>query len=106
MEPFSELIKMMRSEGAEYNEYPLMVSKVISTSPVTIEYNQTMVSSHIVLPPHMLGLVSPAGITTDENGLKAYLTSIYNAVALKPGDYVFARRVGDMFYILGKAVDA
>lgn len=106
MEPYSRFIDLMRTEGAAYNDFPLEVVPVISMAPLTICYNDTPISSGIVCQAGMFTLKDPSSLSTDEPALKAYLTEIYKVLAVKTGDYVFVKRAGDEFYILGKAVRA
>lgn len=106
---YGKLVDMIRQEGKAYNGYELLRCTVISVSPLVISYGEGKKSSavsDIFCPPEMLSLADPAAISTDEAGLKQYLTALYKLFHLKAGDMVFVKRVGNEFYILGKAVKA
>lgn len=106
MDPYSRMVEMMRREGAAYNDHPLLIADILTVSPLTIRYNDTELPPAIEIwcPAEMLGIKNPSSVSTSEAGLKDCLMSIYQAFTLVPGDKVFAKRVGDKIYILGKAV--
>lgn len=106
---YGKFVDMMRQEGKAYNGYELLRCTVISVSPLVISYGEGKKSSavsDIFCLPEMLFLEDPGAISTDETGLKKYLTAFYQLFHLKAGDMVFVKRVENEFYVLGKAVKA
>lgn len=105
--PYSRMISKMRTAGQYYNGYELELGTVTSVSPLQIAYKNVAVkrvfSQNPVDPERKYFQV----IQNEENiseELRTYLKELYQTLYLQTGDTVFVQRVGDSFFIVGKAV--
>lgn len=105
--PYSRMVNKMRAAGQYYNGYDLKVVPVQSIQPLTVLYDNVIVPVASSSNPVDVEGVHLQEIQQDEQiseGLKQYLMELYTAFYIRSGDKVFVQRVGDAFYIIGKAV--
>lgn len=104
--PYSRILGNMKRQGAAMNGFELTPAIVTNVNPVAISYNNTRISSGIVLggcfqtEDDLVEMINSEGNVSTE--LKETLKTILKAVQLSEGDKVLVQRVGDLFYILGK----
>lgn len=104
---YSRLLKCMQRQGKVHNGFDMATAEILSTEPISISYNNVIISSGIVMGSCFqsaddLEMV----INTEEHiseGLKNGLKNILNTVKLQKGDQVIVQRVENKFYIVGKA---
>lgn len=104
---YSRLLKCMQRQGKVHNGFDMEMAEILSTEPISISYNNVMISSGIVMGSCFQSATDlETVISTEEHiseGLKNGLKAMLNTVKLQKGDQVIVQRVGNMFYIVGKA---
>ncbi len=102
----SRIVAGMREEGAKKNGFEMTQAVVTSVDPVGISYNNTRITSGIVLSGCLQtgktleeAVEGEAGLS---QGFKEALKELISAVSLSKGDSVVVQRVKDTFYIVGK----
>ncbi len=104
---YSRLLRCMQRQGKVHNGFDMMIAEILSTDPVSISYNNVTISSGIVMGSCFQSADDlETVINTEEHisdALKNGLKNILNTVKLQKGDQVIVQRVGNMFYIVGKA---
>lgn len=97
----------MQRQGKKQNGFDMDMGKVVSVNPVSISYNNVLITSGIILGGCMQASDDLEQIITKEQNisteLKEVLKSISSTIKLQPGDEVILQRVGNKFYIVGKA---
>lgn len=107
--PYSRMVTRMREAGSYHNGFDLEQAEVISVHPLQIRYNNVPIADGII-SSYSVGQDGEdilQAIRQEENlseGLKQYLTGLYDMFYLSEGDMVMVQRVNDTFYIVGKAV--
>lgn len=106
-DPYSRILGSMQRQGAAQNGFDLTIATVTSVNPVSISYNNTPIASGIILgscfqtEDDLESIISrEENISTE---LKETLKTVLNTVKLSAGDRVLVQRVGNLFYIVGKA---
>lgn len=106
--PYSRILKCMQRQGAVNNGFDMDTATILSVDPISISYNNVSIRSGIVIGGCMQNaenledvVAKEANISTE---LKTGLKGVLNTIKLQTGDQVIVQRVGNMFYIIGKAV--
>ena len=73
--------------------------------PLTIKVEKTSINFNIRLNP-LLTIDSIESVAIEDKGLKEALNKLYKAFKIEKGDRVLVKRVGNIFYILSKVVEA
>lgn len=105
MSAFSGLVKEMEQRGAKLNGYELEEAIVEKLKPLTIKVEKTSINFNIRLNP-LLTIDSIESVAIEDKGLKEALNKLYKAFKIEKGDRVLVKRVGNIFYILSKVVEA
>ena len=100
--PYSRMIQAMQRQGEKKNEQPMSTGVVVSVEPLCIRYNNVMVTNgvHCRFPETMREEIEKE--ENIKNGLKQFLTGLYDAFNLEEGDAVIVQKSGNNLYILGK----
>lgn len=104
---YSRMLKCMQRQGKVHNGFDMGMATVLSVNPVTISYNNTTISSGIVLGNCIQAADDAEAVISGEAGisaeLKSCLTGMLHTMKLQKGDTVIVQRVGNLFYLVGKA---
>jgi len=104
---YSRLLKCMQRQGKVHNGFDMSTATVLSVDPVSISYNNVTISSGIVTGSCFQTAVDLEKVISEEENisadLKDGLKGMLNTMKLQPEDIVIVQRVGNMFYIVGKA---
>jgi hypothetical protein len=105
---YSRILKCMQRQGSVSNGFDMDTAEILSVDPISILYNNVRISSDIVVGGCMKNAEDLDRIVSNESGisteLKEGLKGILNTIKLQAGDKVIVQRVGNVFYIIGKAV--
>lgn len=105
--PYSRILGTMQRQGAAANGFAMTTATVMSINPLAISYNNTLITSGIVLGSCFQTEDDLEKIISDEENLstqlKDTLKMLLNTVQLASGDKVLVQRVENLFYIVGKA---
>lgn len=105
MSAFSGLVKEMEQRGAKLNGYDIEEAIIEELKPLTIKVDKTSIGFNIRLNP-LLTIDSIENIAIEDRGIKEALNKFYKAFKIEKGDRVLIKRVGNIFYILSKVVEA
>ncbi len=107
--PYARMIKMMQRKGADLNGYDMTTAKVIGINPLVIAVNGQVIENHIFCD----GLLTSdkeeelrdilAGEEYLSQAFKQFLIDLYNEIRVKPEEKLLVQRVGNSFYVCGKA---
>lgn len=104
--PYSRLLNTIKQQGEKNNGQVMSVGSVASIEPLSIKYNQVIVTNGVYckfpqMPKTVLEAIEKDTNLTSE--VKDFLKCIYESFNLQIEDKVIVQKVGNNLYILGKA---
>ncbi len=103
--PYSRMIQTMQRQGEKKNEQPMSTGVVMSVDPLRIKYNNVEIVNGVHCRFPRMPETMREEIEKEENisnGLKQFLTGLYDAFNLEEDDVVIVQKSGNNLYILGK----